>query len=123
MRKKNLAPRRQIRKLERERARIVEGLLAREPLIRGSLSLVKRTCGNKTCHCAKKPAHEAWVLMSTLEGERRCQVVRQEDVEEVRGRVEIYRAFRAALRRLKAIETEQNALLRGILERRAELYE
>ncbi len=123
MRKKILATTRKIQKLERERARILEGLVVREPLVRGSLSRVKRTCGKEGCHCAKKPAHEAWVLMSTQQGERRCQVVRQEDIEVVRDRVEIYRAFRAALRRLQAIQSEEGPLLRGILEERAEPYE
>ena len=123
MRKKILPFIRRIRKLEEERARILDGLLAAKPLIRGSLSFVKRTCGKETCHCAKKPAHEAWVLMTTQEGQRRCQVLRQEDVETVRELVETYRTFRAALRKLKAIQTKEEGILRGILERRAQPYQ
>ena len=61
--------------------------------------------------------------MSPQKEGRRCQVVRQEDVEMVRRQVETYRAFRAALRRLKAIVIAENALLRGVLKRRAVAYE
>lgn len=123
MRKKSLPTHRRIHKLQRERARILEALLVPEPLIPGSLSLVKRTCGNDTCHCAEKPGHQAWVLMSTRDGERRCQVVRQRNVEEVRGQVQKYRQFRGALRRLKVIQSEESALLSAALERRAVPYE
>ena len=122
MRKKNLSPPHPIRKLERERAQLLEDLLLPEPLIRGSLSHLKRTCGKESCHCAKQPAHQAWVLMSLQKEGRRCQVVRQEDVELVRRRVETYRAFRSAPRRLKAIHIKEDALLRGVLQRRAVTY-
>lgn len=116
---------RRIHRLERERARILEELLIDEPLLKGSLSRVKRTCGKPSCHCAQEPAHEAWVLMSTPSPgrQRRCQVVRQDDVEEVQERVETYKHFRERLRELEAIQKEQKALLRGFMENRNVPYE
>ena len=122
-RKKNLATIRKLRSLEQRRARLLAPLFDDEPLLVGGLSLVKRTCGQPTCHCATTPAHEAWVLATTRDAGRRCQVVRLADVEDVRRRVGIYRAFRTALRDLEALEREARALLRGLMEDRDVPYE
>lgn len=93
-------------------------LLSGDPLTAGSLSLVKRTCGRPTCHCAKSPSHEAWVLGTYAKGKQRCQVVRQADVEDVSARVACYKELRAALVRLEAIGKEELALMRGLVKHR-----
>lgn len=111
-----------VRRLERRRARILEDLLVPAPLLKGWLSLVQRTCGKPNCHCARKPGHPVWVLATGQGAQRRCQVVRQADVEEVRGQVEIYRQFRAALREFEAIGREEKELLKGLIEKRNEPY-
>ena len=117
-RNKILATIRKLRSLEQRRARLLEHLCDDAPLLVGSLSLVKRTCGKPTCHCATTPAHEAWVLATTRNARRRCQVVRFADAEDVGRRVGIYRAFRTALRDLEAIDREERTLLRGLMEDR-----
>ena len=122
-RNQNLATIRKLRVLEQRRARLLEALCHDEPFLVGSLSLVKRTCGKPTCHCATTPAHEAWVLATTRDARRRCQVVRLADVGDVRGRVELYRNFRKTLRELEAINQEQAVLLRGLLEGRNDPYD
>lgn len=122
-RNKHLSTIRKLRSLEQRRARLLEPLCDDEPLLVGGLSLVKRTCGKPTCHCARAPAHQAWVLATTRDARRRCQVVRLADVEDVRRRVGIYRAFRTALRDLEAIECEERALLRGLMEDRNVPYD
>ena len=92
--------------------------------MKGSLSLVKRTCGKASCHCAQEPAHEAWVLATSLGAtQRRCQVVRQADVEAVRKRVAAYQRFRAGLRDIEAMHKETKALLRGLMEDRNVPYD
>lgn len=122
-RNKNLATIRMLRVLERRRARLLEALCGDQPFLVGSLSLVQRTCGKPTCHCATTPAHPAWVLATTRDARRRCQVVRWADVEDVRRRVELYRSFKQALRDLDAIDREQRALLRGLMEGRNVPYD
>jgi hypothetical protein len=117
-RNQNLATIRKLRVREQRRARLLEALCDEEPFLVGSLSLVQRTCGKPTCHCATTPAHPAWVLATTRDARRRCQVVRLADVEDVRRRVELYKSFRKALRDLDAIDREQRALLRGLMEGR-----
>jgi len=119
----NLATIRKLRLLEQRRARLIEALCDDEPFLVGSLSLVQRTCGKPTCHCATTPAHPAWVLATTRDARRRCQVVRLADVEDVRRWVALYRSFKQALRDLEAIDREQRALLRGLMEGRNVPYD
>ena len=122
-RHKNLATIRKFRLLEQRRARLLEALCDDEPFLVGSLSLIQRTCGKPTCHCATTPAHPAWVLATTRDARRRCQVVRLADVEDVRRRVELYKRFKQALRDLDAIDREQTVLLRGLMEGRNAPYD
>jgi hypothetical protein len=114
---------RKIRKLEQERRRVLKGLLVPNPLLIGSLSRVKRTCGKPNCRCAEQPSHEVWTLATNSEAHRRCQVVRQADVKPVQKRLAVYKDFRAALRRLEAIRNEEKSLLRGLMEKRDVPYE
>ena len=109
---------RKIRSLDARRAHLIELLARDEPLLIGSLSHVNRTCGKPSCHCARTPAHPAWTLATTTDGQRRCQVVRLADVAEVRRRVATYKAFKQLLRDFDAIESELAALLRGLMEAR-----
>lgn len=123
MGKKILTILRKIRRLQEQRARILQGLLVADPLLRGSLSLVRRTCGKPNCHCATEPSHEAWVLATSQRGRRRCQVVRQDDVVDVQRRLATYKDYRQALRALEAIYQEEKRLLRGLMEERNVPYE
>lgn len=122
-RNKNLVTIRKLRSLEERRAHLFEALGDDQPFLVGSLSLVKRTCGKPTCHCATTPAHQVWVLATTRDARRRCQVVRLADVADARRRVDLYRNFKKALRDLKALDREQTALLRGLMEGRNVPYD
>jgi hypothetical protein len=123
MRKSNPDLRRKLRLLEAKRARLLRTLLGTAPMLRGSLSRVMRTCGKPTCHCASKPGHPVWVLATSVGAARRCQVVRQDDISVVAERVAAYRAFRAALTEILAIQKKQKALMRGLAEKRNMPYE
>lgn len=123
MRKSLSASLQTLRQLERRRSELVERLLLSEPLLKGSLSLVKRTCGKPTCHCARRPAHPVWVLATSSDSRRRCQVVRQAEVELVQRRLAAYRQFKEALRSLQAMERREKTLLLGLRDSRAWTYE
>src|SRR3989304_7761587 len=73
MRKKILKATQKLHALEAQRARLIHALTRPEPLLAGSLSLVNRTCGKPTCHCATKPGHPVWTLATTRDGRRRGQ--------------------------------------------------
>jgi hypothetical protein len=123
MRKRVATIVRKVRRVQEERARLLEALLTDRPLLKGSLSRVKRTCGKATCHCAEAPAHQVWVLATTHDRRRRCQVVRLPDVSAVQGRLAIYKKFRRRLRQLEAIAREEKRLLRGLMDERHAPYE
>lgn len=109
--------------LEARRARLIQALIRAERLLVGSLSLVNRTCGKPTCHCATTPGHAVWTLATTRDGKRRCQVVRIDDVEEIRQRVADYKEFKQRLGELEAIENDEKEFLRGLMEKRNVPYE
>lgn len=123
MRKKPLATLRKLHALETQRSRVIQALIEPEPLLIGSLSLVQRTCGKASCHCATKPGHPVWTLATTSDGQRRCQVVRIDDVQEIQKRVAAYKTFNQRLGALEAIEDEEKQILRGVRERRNQIYE
>jgi len=123
MRHKILKITRKLHALETQRARLIRALTRDEPLLVGSLSLVDRTCGKPTCHCATKPGHPVLTLATRRDARRRCQVVRLDDVNEVRRRVVAYKNFKQVLGELAAIEQDEKALLRGLLEGRNVTYE
>jgi hypothetical protein len=123
MRKKILKDTRKLSALEAQRARLIRTLTRAEPLLAGSLSLVMRTCGKPACHCAVKPGHAVWTLGTTREGRRRCQVVRLNDVEQVRRRVAAYKSFKLRLAEIEAVENDVREILRGLMEDRNVPYE
>lgn len=112
-----------LRGLERERVSIVDRLIAEEPFARGSLSRVLQRCGKPTCHCVEKPLHPVWRLASSRDGKQRCQLVRKDDVDWITEWVGRYKDFRRDLRALEAIQKEEKALLRGLMEIRSVEYE
>jgi hypothetical protein len=114
---------RRLRDVEARRAGVVDALAQTDALIMGSLSEVQRRCGKPSCHCAARPGHAQAILMSTDDGRRRCQVVRQADLAAVRRAVERYRAFRRGLRRLSTLETQVRALLKELMRLRHASYE
>jgi hypothetical protein len=121
--KKTLLLARRIRRFETERTAVLRDLLASRAVLMGSLSLILRRCGKPNCHCARKPAHEVWVLATVHASKRRCQVVRKADINDVASRVEQYKNFRTGLRRLQAIEKAEIQILRGLMESRDVPYE
>jgi hypothetical protein len=123
MRKKILKTTHKLHALEARRARLIRALTRTVPLLVGSLSLVQRTCGKPTCHCATKPGHAVWTLATTRDGRRRCQVIRIDDVEQARERVTAYKSYRQRLGELQAIEYEEKEILRGLMENRNVPYE
>jgi len=115
----------ELNRLESDRRSVIKALTRSDPLVVGSLNVVPRTCGKPSCHCAVEgdPGHPVSVLMSTVRGRRRCQVVRKADLPRVTALVQEYRDYREAIRSLKHLESEQKALLRGLMGLRDEGYE
>lgn len=111
-----------LRKIWQQTADILDEMLTSEPLMIGTLSEVLRTCGKPNCHCARKPSHRHWTLLTNFEGKRRCQVIRKKDVGNVQRKVDCYRRFRNLLKQMKRLDFQRGAILKELLEERNELY-
>jgi hypothetical protein len=113
-----------LRDTESRRALLVKDLAQTSTLIIGSFSIVMRRCGKRSCHCAERPGHAQAILMSVAEdGRRRCQLVRQADVDHVREAVERYRAARQGLRRLSTLDSDVLTVLKELVKLRDEGYD
>ena len=112
-----------LQKLTSQRASVLESLTRTEPLTIASVHETRRRCGKPGCYCVEKPGHLQTILMSVSDGRRRCQVVRQADVETVRQSVALYRDFKTGLRTLKGIDAKVLALLKQLMRLRDTPYE
>jgi len=110
--------------LHRRRNTVLSVLLKAEELALGTVSVVKRRCGNPYCHCAKKPAHEQTIFVFTDKtGRRRCRHVRREDEKRLAKGYENYLELKNALKQLKHLNTEECELLRAFADSRALVYD
>ncbi|MEW5946050.1 MAG: DUF6788 family protein [bacterium] len=105
-----------------ETAELISEVADDAPLIMGSMSRVMRTCGKSNCRCSEKPCHECDILMTSVRGGRKCQVIRRSDVPQVAEKVRRYRRFREVLKRLQSIDKRKYSLLKGIMKSRSEVY-
>lgn len=92
----------------RVRSRLAQ--LAHEgDVLRGSLTLMRHTCGKRGCRCARGDKHESWYLGYSEEGKKRMVSIRREALAQVREWIARYQESkgcleslsRAALRRLR----------------------
>jgi len=113
-----------LQSLESTRKGLVKELTADDNLAVGSVSTVRRKCGKPNCHCAKGEGHlQTLFLYKGEDGQRRCKLVRNEDCDEMIAAGERYRKCRGNLRKLRAIEREEHAILQEIINLRAVEYE
>jgi hypothetical protein len=112
-----------LQEVESLRRSLLDELAQTDPLTIGSLSEVYRRCGKPSCHCAQLPGHPQAILMSVLDGRRRCQVIRQADLPAVRHAVDRYRAFREGLRQLRTLDSKTLALLKELMSLRNQPYQ
>lgn len=108
--------------LER-RKKLLERLIATEPLVVGNVYDVMRRCGNRTCHCALKPGHRQTLLIYTQKGRRHCKLVRRKDEERIKQAWQRYGNFRKALAEIRTLNQRELALLRAEIKYRRLRYE
>lgn len=113
-----------LRQLQQERRTLLGRLTRPGELAIGSVSQVRRKCGNPACHCAREGGHlqTLFVFTDRKQGRRRCKLVRRADESRMRKAGERYRAFRKGLQRLRAIDSEEKRILMAIAEERAVHY-
>lgn len=84
------------------RSRLAQ-ILHRDPLMRGTLSVRKITCGKPTCRCKKGHKHLALYLTYSQEGKTHQVFIPKDLEEEVRLSVGNYQKVRQLLERVCAL--------------------
>lgn len=97
-----------INMLKQRRAKLLETLSARIPVIDGSLAEVKATCGKPNCKCASGEKHKSYKLIKKVQGKSKTTHIPRELVEEVKTWV-------AENRRLKEVMKEIASLSEQII--------
>ena len=96
-----------------EQRRLVRSLLDQRQQLQGSLFVRYGVCGKPGCACRRGARHGPYYVLSTRSGGRGgFAYLEARRVEEARALVARSRAFRAGLRRLRAVNRDLVALLR-----------
>ena len=90
----------------RLRSRLVQ-LLGGRGVLRGTLSVRKRTCGKPSCRCARGEKHEGLYLVFSEEGRLRQMFVSRMQEARVRRWVEQYQEVRDLLEELAKLHLER----------------
>jgi len=109
--------------LEQKRRQIIAAFLDHLPLIVGSITQTKGRCGKPTCACAEQPTHEITLLMTSEGKQRRSQLIRKDDVEEVLELWQRYKALKKSLTTLRELNKEEIKILQQLIQERKITYE
>lgn len=114
-----------LRQLHQERQRLIRRLTREHELAIGTVSVVRRKCGNPRCHCIKGSGHPQTLFLfkDEKENRRRCKLVRRSDEPRMIRAGVRYREFREDLKRLRAIDLGEKQILMALAEERAIHYE
>ena len=99
----------QIRKLERQRQKLIQDLLNTEHMIRGSFGAVTRKCGKPNCWCADGTGHPVNRVTWTDKGRARTKAIPAEDAAWVETMTTHYKRFRKNRQALRALEKRLNS--------------
>ncbi len=111
-------------RLQRERSRLIRLLTSGHELAIGSVSRVRRKCGNPRCGCQGGQGHPQTIfLFKDQLGQRRCKLIRRADEARMQKAGDRYRRWRKALIRLRAIENRQRQILVAKIKKKAIRYE
>lgn len=112
-----------LRRLHRERSRLLRLLGGVQELAIGTVAVVRRKCGSSGCHCAQDAGHpQTLFLFRGKDGRRHCKLVRRQDEKRLLRASGRYREAKAALRQLRAINLEEERILVAQMKRRALQY-
>ena len=78
----------------------------------GSLALIHRKCGTKTCHCATGERHPLWLLTYMRDGKKQVERIPDEWVQYVQQQVEKGKRFKEDVNQIFLANAELLVLLR-----------
>jgi len=105
--------------LERLR-KTLEVVLARSPLVKGSVYQIARRCGTPNCRCTRGQLHRNFVLTWSEQGRHRMRSLAPPRVVEIRQKSKEYARFRRARTEVSVLYNRILALLDQIQELRRE---
>ena len=112
-----------LRQLQRARRRLFRRLTRDHELAVGSVSVMRRKCGNPSCHCAHGVGHlQTLFLFKDNNGQRRCKLVRRADEARLLQAGKRYRKFREDIKQLRAIDRREKEILMALRDLRAIHY-
>ncbi len=121
---KSSAWRGSLQKIQAERRALLRRWARLPEVAIGSVSVVRRKCGNPNCHCARNAGHpQTLFLFPGEDGRRRCKLIRQADSARLLEAGAHYREFRASLRKLRALHQREAQILTALLREKAIHYE
>src|SRR6266705_1686189 len=112
--------RQQHQKLSRLRQELLEVVLARSPLVKGSVYQIARRCGTPNCRCTRGQLHRNFVLTWSEQGRHRMRSLAPPRVVEIRQKSKEYARFRRARTEVSVLYNRILALLDQIQELRRE---
>lgn len=108
--------RQQLWQLYQALARTLTTLQRDQPMVQGSLYLLRRKCGKPNCRCARGQLHPAWVLTRSEAGQSRLYPVARDQRGRLRPLAQEYRRWQLARARL----VKQSAAMLGLIDRLAD---
>lgn len=90
---------------------LLEPVLARDPLVRGTLYERRRQCGRPGCRCGRGELHVGQAFCVSEGGQTKHQPLTHVDPRRLRAGVAAYGTFRAARQELRAASRQLLALV------------
>jgi hypothetical protein len=100
--------------------RTLEVVLARSPLVKGSVYQIARRCGTPHCRCTRGQLHRNFVLTWSEQGHHRMRSLPPERVAEIRQKSKEYARLRRARTEVSVLYNRILALVDQIQELRRE---
>lgn len=112
-----------LERLEQKRRPLMSPFFETTPLIVGSITQTKGRCGKSNCACVEKPTHDITLLMTSEDKQRKSQLIRKDDVEEVLVQWQRYKNLKQSIITLKELNQQEIEILLQIIQERKRTYE
>jgi hypothetical protein len=96
----------QLRQTQQELQTLLDAFLGREPLLPGSVYILRRKCGKKNCHCTRGELHESTVLSYRGQGRPQSISPPPEQLQTLRKLTNEYRHCRQARTQLVRLQQQ-----------------
>src|SRR6266404_7111933 len=112
--------RQELREVLQRLEKTLEVVLARSPLVKGSVYQIARRCAPPHCRCTRGQLHRNFVLTRAEQGRHRMHSLPPARIAEIRQKSKEYARFRRARTEVAALYNRLLALLDKIQELRRE---